>query len=116
MSLQLGWPSVRYPESSAQESEILDQVRSTLQQKREASEPVAAILIEPTNAQTGHVASANFVRELMKLAGESEAALIVDEQGTGCGASGAGFWQNNQAADYVTFGRRTQVAGYFSKD
>ena len=116
MSLQLGWPSIRYPESSTQESEILDEVRSTLQSKREASSPVAAILIEPTNAQSGHVASAGFIRELMKLARENDAALIVDEQGTGCGASGAGFWQSNQSADYVTFGRRTQVSGYFSKD
>ena len=91
-------------------------MRSTLQSKREASSPVAAILIEPTNAQSGHVASAGFIRELMKLARENDAALIVDEQGTGCGASGAGFWQSNQSADYVTFGRRTQVSGYFSKD
>lgn len=64
MSLQLGWPSIKYPESVAQESQILDEVRSTLKAKREASEPVAAILIEPTNAQSGHSASAGFIREL----------------------------------------------------
>ena len=116
MSLQLGWPSIKYPESVAQEAEILEQIRTTLQEKRDASSPVAAIVIEPTNAQSGHVASKGFLRELLKLAQEAEAALIVDEAGTGCGASGAGFWQSTGEADYVTFGRRTQVSGYFSKD
>ena len=56
------------------------------------------------------------MRELVKLAHQAGAALIVDEAGTGCGASGAGFWQFQGEADYVTFGRRTQVAGYYSKD
>ena len=63
-------------------------------------------MIEPTNAQSGHVASSGFIRELAKLAKDVDAALIVDEAGTGCGASGLGFWQNSEEADYVTFGRR----------
>ena len=50
MSLQLGWPSMTYPESTAQEAEILESIKSTLSSKSEASEPVAAIVIEPTNA------------------------------------------------------------------
>jgi L-lysine 6-transaminase len=116
MSLDLGWPSVAYPESAAQEAQVLDSIKETLAAKRSADSPVAAIVIEPTNAQSGHVASDSFMNELVSLAREAEAALIVDEAGTGCGASGEGFWQYNGAADYVTFGKRTQVAGYFSKD
>ena len=52
--------------------------------------------------------------ELAGLARGAEAALIVDEQATGCGASGAGFWQYDGQADYVVFGKRMQVNGFFS--
>ena len=92
MSLQLGWPSVKYPESTSDESQILEGVRSAIASKRDASSPVAAIVIEPTNYQSGYVASENFMQELARIARESDAALIVDEQATCCGATGEGFW------------------------
>jgi len=116
MSLQLGWPSVQYPESAAQEAEILEGIRSAIAQKHDDSSPVAAIVIEPTNYQSGYVASANFMNELGSIARESEAALIVDEQATCCGATGEGFWQSGAKADYVVFGKRMQVNGYFSAE
>lgn len=106
MSLQMGWPSVKYPESSAQEGQILESIRSAIQKKNDESSPVAAIVIEPTNYQSGYVASAEFMTELTRIAKDSEAALIVDEQATGCGSTGAGFWQYNGPADYVVFGKR----------
>lgn len=77
---------------------------------------MAAIVIEPTNYQSGYVASTNFMTELVRIARESEAALIVDEQATCCGSTGEGFWQNTAAADYVVFGKRMQVNGYFSAE
>lgn len=84
--------------------------------KRSSGKPVSAVLIEPTQQQTGYVASDDFLTQLRKVAHENEAALVVDETSTGCAASGKGFWQANSAdADYVVFGKRTQVAGYFSK-
>ena len=92
MSLQMGWPSVAYPENAGREGQILESIRNAVRQKREGSSPVAAIVIEPTNAQSGYVASANFMKELLSISREAQAALIVDEQSTGCGASGAGFW------------------------
>ena len=52
--------------------------------------------------------------ELLRIARESDAALIVDEQATGCGSTGAGFWQYDGPADYVVFGKRMQVSGFFS--
>lgn len=116
MSLQLGWPSVKYPENESQEAQILESIRSAIGRKREESCPVAAVVIEPTNYQSGYVASDNFMRELARLARESDAALIVDEQATGCGASGKGFWQYSGSADYVVFGKRMQVSGYFSAE
>ena len=56
------------------------------------------------------------MQELARIARESEAALIVDEQATCCGATGEGFWQSAVAADYVVFGKRMQVNGYFSAE
>jgi len=56
---------------------------------------------------TGHSVSDKFLSQLKAVAASNEAALIVDETNTGCGASGKGFWQSNGNADYVTFGKRT---------
>jgi 4-aminobutyrate aminotransferase/(S)-3-amino-2-methylpropionate transaminase len=80
------------------------------------SNKVSAVVIEPTNWQTGLTASDSFISELSKLSKEFGAALIVDETNTGCGASGKGFWQYTGPADYVTFGSRTQATGYFSAE
>lgn len=51
--------------------------------------------------------SDNFINEISSLARDNEAALIVDERNTGCGATGRGFWAYNGPADYVVFGKRT---------
>lgn len=53
---------------------------------------------------------------LRSIADDFEAALIVDETSTNCGASGQGFWQSIVKADYVVFGKRMQVSGYFHKE
>lgn len=75
----MGWPSVKYPESVSQEGQILESIRDAIKQKNNESSRVAAIVIEPTNAQSGYVASTNFMNELAMIARMSEAALIVDE-------------------------------------
>lgn len=49
MSLQAEWPALEY---SSDESQVLDKVRSTIQNQR-ASKPVAAVLVEPVNWSTG---------------------------------------------------------------
>lgn len=112
-SPSMGWPCIQYPKNAAEEERALEGVRQALQ----GSElPVAAIVIEPTAAQTGHSVSSSFLAQLHTLAGENGAALIVDETNTGAGATGAGFWQHNGSADYVVFGKRTQVSGYFTSE
>lgn len=88
MSVSLGWPCVPYPDSAAAEAQILEGVRKALTENRDASTPVAAVVIEPTNQQSGHVASAKFMSELAGICRERQAALIVDEQSTCLGASG----------------------------
>ena len=89
-------------------------MKTALNEKCDGSKPIAAIVIEPTNAQTGYTASESFMGDLASLARENDAALVVDETNTCCGASGKGFWQHSGSADYVAFGKRMQVAGFFS--
>lgn len=90
--------------------------KSALDQKRTENNPVAAIIVEPTNSTTGIAASHTFIQQLKSLARDYDAALIVDETNSGCGASGQGFWQYSGSADFVVFGKRTQVSGFFSKE
>ena len=93
----------------------LSSVRSALAERCDGTKPIAAIVVEPTNARTGFTASSSFMSELASLAKEHDAALVVDETNTCCGASGKGFWQHQGAADYVAFGKRMQVTGFFSE-
>ena len=102
----LNWPTLAYP-TSQNESAVLENVRSTLQSQRSSGSPVAAVVVEPMQSTTGHVASERFLSELHGVSAESEAALIVDATETGCGATGRGFWGFNGTADYLVFGKRT---------
>ena len=78
--------------------------------------PFAAILVEPTQQSTGNTVSDSFINSLNGIASDFDASLVVDETGTAAGASGKGFFQyQGGKADYVTFGKRTQVSGFFSK-
>ena len=62
------------------------------------------------------MASDQFVAALRSISNDFEAALVIDETSTCCGASGS-FWQHSSTAkpDYVAFGKRMQATGYFSK-
>lgn len=87
-----GWPKANYPTSASEESQILESVRNTLAERSNSGTPVAAIVIEPTQQSSGYVASDTFMDGLRSITGDFEAALVVDETSTGCGASGKGFW------------------------
>ena len=114
MSMTLNWPVLDYPQSNSEE-QTLDKIRSSIQSQK-SSAPVAAVLLEPVNWQTGSSMRQSFIDQIGKIAHDFEAALIVDETNTGCGATGNGFWAyGGSAADYVTFGKRTQVTGYFTQ-
>lgn len=75
---------------------------------------MAAVVIEPMQSTTGQTASDRFLKELRSVTRDSEAALIVDATETGCGATGKGFWGFKGEADYLVFGKRTQVEGFYS--
>lgn len=109
-----GWPSVEYPASLNDEARILEEVRNAVNDKRKSATPIAAIVIEPTQQSTGYQVSNSFIKTLKSIASDNDSALVVDETSTGCFASATGhFWQFNGEADYVTFGKRTQAAGFF---
>lgn len=81
-----------------------------------ADAPYVAVVIEPTQQSSGHSVSDGFIDKLASIAEDFEAALVVDETGTGVGASGRGFWQySGSKADYVAFGKRSQVSGFFTR-
>ena len=83
-----GWPKVSYPTSEADESRVLESVRSTV---KSAQTPVSAIVIEPTQQSTGFKVSDKFIQDLYSIARENDAALVVDETSTSCHATG-NFW------------------------
>jgi 4-aminobutyrate aminotransferase-like enzyme len=109
----LNWPTLAYP-TAQNESAVLENVRSTLQSQRSSGSPVAAVVVEPMQSTTGQAASDRFLTELRGVTADTDSALIVDATETGCGATGKGFWGFNGQADYLVFGKRTQVEGFFS--
>ncbi len=108
------WPALSYP-TKENESQVLDSVRSTLKSQNQNGTPAAAVVIETVHSTSGNSASSNFLSELRSLTNESEAALIVDAQETGAGASGKNFWGFDGEADYLVFGKRTQIEGFYSR-
>ena len=102
-----GAQGVEYPSAESEESKILESVRSCMTNGATTATPFAAIVIEPTRQSTGHSVSDGFIDKLSGIAEDFDAALVVDETGSGCGASGSGFWQyKGHKADYVVFGKR----------
>jgi len=104
--VSMGWPVLNY---SGSEEETLENVRSSV------CADVGVVLLEPVHWQTGERMSSSLISQIGMIAHENEALLVVDETNTGCGATGEGFWAyDGSQADYVSFGKRTQVTGFFS--
>lgn len=103
----LGWPAINSKGQS--DEQILDSLRSAV------TGDVAVVLVSPVNHQTGQSFSDSLISQMGDIAHEQEALLLVDETNTGCGATGRGFWAyQGDKADFVSFGKRTQAAGYYS--
>ncbi len=81
---------------------------------RENRDEIAAIIIEPVQAEGGeNHFRPEFFKELRRLADENEALLIFDEVQTGAGISGT-FWAGEQTGvkpDIIVFGKKLQVCG-----
>jgi 4-aminobutyrate aminotransferase-like enzyme len=63
----LNWPTLPYP-TVQNESSVLENVRSSLRSQRSSGSPVAAVVIEPMQSTTGHVATDRFLTELRSVA------------------------------------------------
>ncbi|XP_065180947.1 4-aminobutyrate aminotransferase, mitochondrial-like isoform X1 [Sycon ciliatum] len=118
------FPKLEYPldkfvkENRAEEQRCLKELRRIVAEWHERGHPVAGIITEPIQAEGGdNHASAEFFREVRKIAKESGAAFIVDEVQTGVGTTGAMWaherWDLDDAPDFMTFAKKMQVAGYY---
>jgi 4-aminobutyrate aminotransferase / (S)-3-amino-2-methylpropionate transaminase len=81
---------------------------------------MAALIVEPIQGEGGgNHASAAFFRGLRGLCTEHGVAFIADEVQTGVGATGRMWaheaWGPEGAPDLVTFSKKMQLGGYFSR-
>ncbi|MEZ4375309.1 MAG: L-lysine 6-transaminase [Polyangiaceae bacterium] len=113
-------PGIRFPldaqnlaETEAAEQRALAQAR---QYFAEREDDIAAILIEPIQAEGGdNHFRVEFLKALRELADEHEALLIFDEVQTGLGLTGS-WWAYQQfgvVPDIVCFAKKMQVGGIF---
>lgn len=110
------WPLIDYPKNQSDESRALEDTLKQLKQSRHDGTPVAAIVVSPLHAFKGTAASQEFIDELGKLAREAGAAMVIDATSTNAGASGKNFWGvNADTADYLVFGRRSYVEGFYCR-
>jgi len=124
------FPSLKYPlkefekENRAEEERCLNVVEDILVKSVKRSEfygPVAAVLVEPVQAEGGdRHATPFFFQGLRRLTQKHGVALICDEVQTGGGATGK-FWAHEHwglgenGPDLVCFSKKMQAAGYYHK-
>jgi L-lysine 6-transaminase len=114
-------PALRFPtdEQALEEVERAEE-QSLAEIKRALAEnahDVAAILIEPIQAEGGdHHFRPEFLRALRRIADESEVLLIFDEVQTGFATTGRWwcFEHFDVMPDLIAFGKKTQVCGIAS--
>ena len=112
-------PYLNYPVTPAERERVQKAEANTLTQIRRAfaerKDEIAAILIEPIQAEGGdHHFRPEFMAALKAIAHEHEALLIFDEVQTGVGLTGT-FWAHEGLGtqpDLVAFGKKMQVCGF----
>lgn len=79
---------------------------------------VGAVIVEPISSIGNQMATPYFFRQLRKLCSSEGVQFIVDETKTGMGASGKnwahGYWYLHEAPDFVTFGGKSGLGGFYS--
>eukprot|EP00826_Nyctotherus_ovalis_P045454 TRINITY_DN5036_c0_g1_i8.p1 TRINITY_DN5036_c0_g1~~TRINITY_DN5036_c0_g1_i8.p1 ORF type:complete len:304 (+),score=93.00 TRINITY_DN5036_c0_g1_i8:96-914(+) len=105
-------------ENEESESKALKYIKSVLESKMK-DKPVAAIVVEPIQNRGNYFATFNFYKNLRKLAKSYGSYFIINETHTGCGATGkfwaSDLWGAKDPGDFLVFGKKCQVAGYFTK-
>jgi L-lysine 6-transaminase len=120
---KFSWPRITNPkitfplnEASLEKVKVLEEqaVAEIQQAFRDHKDDIAAILIEPIQAEGGdHHFRPEFLRTLRDLADENDALFLVDEIQTGTGLTGT-FWCHPQMGvqvDGLAFGKKMQVCG-----
>jgi L-lysine 6-transaminase len=111
-------PALRFPVDAreldrvgALERQAVDEIKRAFVERKD---DVAAIIIEPIQAEGGdNHYRPEFMRALRELADENEALLIFDEVQSGVGLTGR-FWAHQHAGvqpDLMAFGKKMQVCG-----
>lgn len=121
------FPLLQYPLHKYAKENAIEEARclalaeeAVVASHRQATSPVAAIIVEPIQAEGGdNHASPDFFKKLRDIAAKHEVAFIVDEVQTGGGSTGT-FWAHEQwdlenPPDIVTFSKKMQTGGYYSK-
>ena len=118
---QLWYPLDEHADRNAEEEALcLEVTRDIFEQHCNGPQPIAGCIIEPIQAEGGdNGASADYFRKLRALCSEYGATFIVDEVQTGGGSTGK-FWAHEHwgledPPDIVTFAKKLQIGGYFSK-
>jgi L-lysine 6-transaminase len=112
-------PHLRFPVDEAElarvrkaEADALAEIRKAFAERRD---DIAAICIEPIQAEGGdHHFRTEFLEALKSVAHEHDALLIFDEVQTGVGLTGR-FWAHEGLGvqpDLVAFGKKMQVCGF----
>uniref|UniRef100_A0A914UJB0 (S)-3-amino-2-methylpropionate transaminase n=1 Tax=Plectus sambesii TaxID=2011161 RepID=A0A914UJB0_9BILA len=125
------WPMAKFPRykyplnknvdyNAQQDKQSLQSVREKIDEWAAKSHPVAALIVEPVQAEGGdHHASGDYFRKLQALCKEKNVAFIVDEVQTGGGPSGAWWaheaWNLPEPPDMVTFAKKMLTGGFYFK-
>ena len=121
-------PQTKYPYAKnehaniAEEERCFEQARQLVNERRSAGKDVAAIIVEPISSLEMRSATPNFYKKLRNLAKTEGIPFIVDETKCGMGQTGK-MWghelwflqdRDGGSPDFVTFGGKTGISGYFS--
>ncbi|MCS7027525.1 MAG: L-lysine 6-transaminase [Bacteroidia bacterium] len=111
-------PKIKFPYTDENYEELKKREELAIKQIKqhfyERKDDIAAIIIEPIQAEGGdNHFRAEFLQELKTLALENEALLIFDEVQTGVGLTGK-FWAYEHfgvVPDMIAFGKKMQICG-----
>ncbi len=127
----LDWPVAPFPQvhlpmdmfehqNRQEEDRCLQAVRDIIKQRRDQKKDVAAIIVEPITYFNNQIATPYYFKRLRQIATENQVPFVVDETKTGMGITGKmwGYEHWNltqaQAPDFVTFGGKSGISGFYS--